>query len=609
MTSPRTRLAWSAALAVVFSAALGVSVISSTTAGCGTPGGGGTSAAPSGKELREILLESAPVEASSGSLFGAPSPTVREVVTAIDAARTDANVGGVFLRVGPMGGAFGRVEDLKVAFRALRAAHKPVHCHFEVTDNVGYALLASSCDRISMTPAGDLDLVGVAAHLFYAKKLLENVGITADLMQMGRFKGAAEPFTREEMSPETRESMGALLDDLQAGIVGAVATGRHLEPAAVQAAIDAGPHDSATARDLHLVDAVAFDDEARANAKTAAGAQRVVRAALREETATFDFDAFVKALSGDTPRATEVKSARVALVYLDGGITDGETESGRGSGTSGPFVREMRTLADDANVKAVVLRIDSPGGSALASDRMWHAVRRVAARKPVIVSIGDMAASGGYYIACAGTEILAHDTSMVGSIGVVGGKIAFAGLAERIGVSTEVMRRGTNAGWSSPTAPFSDSERAVVQRMLRTTYARFLSRVGTSRHLDAARVSAAAEGRIWSGKQGRRLGLVDRVGSLADAMQTARERGHVGEDTPVEVWPRRRTLVDLVAQAIGGGGADVRALAEVGSADALRRALGDLPLGDELSRLLALTPLVSGREHVVVAVPFALDVR
>jgi protease-4 len=580
-------------------------------AACGPrPTAGGSSTAARGKELRELLLDEAPVEASGGGLFGAPTPTVREVVSAIDAARTDANVGGVFLRVGPMGGAFGRIEDMSAAFRALRAAGKPVHCHFEVTDNSGYALLASSCDRISMTPAGDLDLVGVAAHLFYAKRLLDSVGITADLMQMGRFKGAAEPFTREEMSPETRESMGALLDDLEAGVVGAIATGRRLEPAAVQRAIDDGPHDSASARDARLVDAVAFDDEARARAKEAAHAERVVRVSLREEGEAFDFDAFVKALSGETPQATTRQSARVALVYLDGEISDGETPTGRGSGTSGPFVAEMRRLADDANVKAVVLRIDSPGGSALASDRMWHAVRRVAGRKPVIVSIGDMAASGGYYIACAGTEILAHDTSIVGSIGVVGGKVAFAGLAERIGVDTEILRRGTNSGWSSPTAPFSDSERAIVQRMLRTTYARFLSRVGSSRHLDAARVSAAAEGRIWSGKRGRALGLVDRAGSLSDALRTARERGHLADDAPIEVWPARRTIVDLLAQALGTGGTETRALAPATPEDALRALAAALgPIGGGLARLFALAPLVRGDEHVVVAVPFALDLR
>lgn len=581
--------------------------------GCGTaPTAGAPAAAPSGgKELRELLLAEAPTEANGGDLFGAPTPTVREVVEAVDDARTDANVGGVFLRVGPMGGAFGRGEDLSAAFRALRAAGKPVHCHFEVTDNTGYALLASACDRISMTPAGDLDLVGVAAHLFHAKRLLDTVGITADLMQMGRFKGAAEPFTRDEMSPETRESMGALLDDLEASIVGAIAAGRHLEPAAVQAAIDAGPHDSASARDAHLVDTLAFDDEARAHAKAAAHAEQIVRVSFRDEAQSFDLDAFVKALSGDTPAATTQRSARVALVYLEGEISDSEGSSGRGSGSSGPFIRELRALADDANVKAVVLRIDSPGGSALASDLMWHAVRRVAARKPVIVSIGDMAASGGYYIACAGTEILAHDSSIVGSIGVVGGKVAFAGLAERIGVSTEVLRRGTNAGWSSPTAPFTDSERTIMQRMLRSTYARFLSRVATSRHLDPARVSAAAEGRIWSGKAGRALGLVDRVGGLSDALRTARERGHLADDTPIEVWPPRRTLVDLVAQALGGsGGSSASAVAGVQAEDALRAlssALG--PVGSGLTRLFALAPLVSGDEHVVVAVPFALDVR
>jgi len=577
---------------------------------CGRPATAPRAEAVRGEtELRELVLASAPAESGATGLLEGSGPTLRDVLDALDDARTDADARGVFLRVGALGGAYGRVSDLREALRAVRAARKPVHCHFDATDNAGYALLADTCDRISMTPAGDLELVGVAAQLFHARALLASIGVSAELMQMGRFKGAAEPFTRDAMSPETRESMGAVLDDLQGALVGAIASGRHLEPAAVQAAIDAGPHDGASALAARLVDAVAFDDEARERARRAAGAARVKVVSLRPPAEALDLDALLAALSGEKPERDAAGEPQLALVVLRGEISDGDASSG-GSGAAGPFVRELRRLGDAAEVKAVVLRIDSPGGSALASDRMWHAVRRVASRKPVIVSVGDMAASGGYYVACAATEVLAHDTSLVGSIGVVGGKISVAGLAERIGVHTEVLARGAHAGWSSPTSPFSDSERRVVERMLASTYARFLSRVGAGRRLDATRVAAAAEGRIWSGRRARELGLVDRAGGLSEALRTARERGHLPEDAPVTVWPRQRALVDWIADAVGQS--DERA--ELGVA---WNAAHDWPtwlravpqVGPALSRLAALSPLAFGDEHVVVALPFAVDLR
>jgi protease-4 len=602
--------------------------------GCdgGQPAVGGAGQRSAARELREITLDTAPTDSPGGSLFEAPAPTLHEVLAALDAARKDETSAGVFLRVGTLGAAWARLRDLSTALGAVRAAGKPVHCHFDAVDNAAYALLARSCDRISMTPAGDLELVGIAAQVFYARRLLDSLGIQADILHMGRFKNAAEPLERDDMSPETREATGALVDDLHASLVSAIATGRRMTPEQVQAAIDAGPHDAEAARRLGLVDAVAFDDEARARAKEAAAATRVVTTALRTGESKLDLAELLKALSGEARSERRSRGPRIALVVLDGEITDGERASGTGSGTSGPFVRHLRGLADDADVKAVVLRIDSPGGSALASDRMWHAVRRVAGRKPVIVSIGDVAASGGYYVACAGTEVLAQEESIIGSIGVLGGKISLGGLTDRVGISSEILTRGRNAAWGSPTRRFTDSEREAVHRMLRATYDRFLDRVASSRRMDRAKVAEAAEGRVWSGRRGVELGLVDRIGGLGDALQTARARASLGEDAPVDVWPRRQTLIDSLARALGASPADREGASassdgpSVGTTanedawwiDALGlhplaaagAALRRVPVvGPSLVRVLALAPLLDGRERVVVAAPFVLHVR
>lgn len=549
-------------------------------------------------EVRELWLDAAPVEGSALSLFSGPQPSLTDALRRLDAVTRDETARGLFLRVGPMQGAWGRVADLRAAIARVRGAGKPVHCHFDRTDNTGYALLASSCDRISMTPAGELNVVGVSAHLFFARTLLEHVGLRAELVQMGRYKGAAEPFTRDSPSEATRESVGALLDDLQASLVSAIAEGRNLPPERVSALLDDGPYDADRAREAGLVDDVGFDDEAREHARRAAGVERVTHVELREPREPISLVDLLAALGGEVPSSVP-EGDRVALVYLEGNIVDSETQV-LGDAASGPFVRAVRSLADDDAIKAIVLRISSPGGSALASDRMWHAVRRAARRKPVIVSVGDMAASGGYYVASAGTEILAHEDSIVGSIGVVGGKIVAADLLERIGVRVEVMSRGDNAAWTSPVRGFEDDERRILERMLRATYRRFVRRVAEGRDMEREQVLAGAEGRILSGRAARELGLIDEHGGLWEALARARERGGLPEWAPVERWPPRKTILETLAESLGGARPDERA----------RLLLRELAsLGGPVAEAAVAAPLLNGRERVAVALPYVLEVR
>lgn len=566
--------------------------------GCQDPSGNDDEQAES-PSLRELVLDHAPTESASVGLFSTPGATTREVLARLNEIRTDDKAKGVFLRIGPFGSGWARSADVARGLNAIRAAHKPVHCYFETADNASYALLAAACDRITMTPAGDLDLVGVAAHVFHGRQLLESLGIRAELMQMGRFKGASEPFTRDDMSPEARETTSTLLDDLQNLLVSNVAEGRHLDAARVRTIIDQGPYDSSRAEAAHLVDAVAFVDQARDAAKAAAHVQEVKRVRLRDEGEHLGLSDIIKAFTEDHEEE-ESEGPRVALVVLEGSISDGEGRAGD-LGASVPFVRTFERIAEDADVKAVVLRIDSPGGSALASDVMWHAVQVVAAKKPVIISIGDMAASGGYYIACAGTRIFAEDESIVGSIGVVGGKINAADLLTRIGVHAEVITRGANAGWNDPTRGFSDSERAVMQGLLQATYDRFLSRVREGRHLDEARTTAAAEGRIWSAQRARTLGLVDEIGGLEQAIAHARAAAHLPADARVQVWPKQGTIVDVISRMLGAdtdNEEDVVSLMDLAS-----------HIAPGIARIRPLQGVLSGRERTAVTLPFSLEIH
>ncbi len=548
------------------------------------------------KELRELVLQSAPPEDPGAQLLGAPRYSQRELLEQIAALAKNDKVTGLLLHLGDLGSGWARQAELREALLEVRSAKKPVHCYFENTDNVGYALLAQVCDRITMTPTGTLSLVGVHAEVVYARDLLEMLGLHAEVMQVGRFKGAADLFTRADMPDEVRETMNALLDDLQAELTTAVARGRSLPAADLQRAIDEGPQTPQRALALHLIDAIGFDDEARAAAKQSAKAERVVKMPDRREAEHTSVLDLLKTLTSSEAEEERSHAPHLALAYLTGTISDGDEDSDSAA-SAGPFVKAMRRFADDSAVRALVLRIQSPGGSALASDKMWHAVARVAHRKPVIVSIGDMAASGGYYVACAGTEIFAQPTSLVGSIGVVGGKIVGEQLAQRLGVHVTVLSRGRNAAWSSPAQRFSDSERAALQQALQSTYDTFLARVTAGRKLQGERLDAVAQGRIMSGHRAKVGGLVDTEGGLVQALARARAKGGLGADSPVEVWPHRRGLLDRVAHLVSGESA--RSLGVQGLR-ALLPAAANAPVA---------TALLDGKPGPFAALPFTLELR
>jgi protease-4 len=551
--------------------------------------------APQGPDARELRIELLPKESAEESLFGTGA-THHALLERLRELEQDGDVRGVLVRMGPLEGSFARAGELSAALAGLRAAKKPVHCYFENGDNASYFVLARACDRISMAPGGILDLVGIGSELMYAADLLKTLGLRADLIQVGRFKGAADTFTRSSMPPEVRETTEALVSDLHQAIVSAVAEGRKLEAAAVQAGIDAGPLTAEQARARGLVDDVGFDDEARLHLREAAKVEEVHVEALEPRPESLSLAELIEALTSEAPKNT-AKGDRVALAYLDGTILTGNEEVPR-SAHAMPFVKALRRFGDLPEVKAVVLRIDSPGGSALASDAMWHAVRRVAKRKPVIVSIGDMAASGGYYVASAGTRIFAQDESIVGSIGVVGGKIVGEELSGRLGVHTERIAGGKRAGWSSALHAFSDDERAMLTGLLEDTYARFLDRVAEGRGVPKDRIQPLAEGRIMSGRRAREGGLVDERGGLREALAHARAAGKLPKDAHVEVWPQRQTFVEQLVQLTGSSAAAPTSATRLAHALLPRRLQEGLPAA-----------LLAGGDVQLAVLPFALDLE
>jgi protease-4 len=543
----------------------------------------------------EMHLPNPPQEGGQVDPLAPPQPQLKEVVRHIRDVADRSRFKGLFLRLGPMKSAWGRAGDLARALEKVREADKPVHCHFQMADNVSYGLLARSCDRLSMTPAGHLNLVGPAAHVFYAQTLLETIGVSAELMQMGRYKGAAEPFTQKDMPPETREALGGLLDGLHGSLVEAVSKREGLSSSDAKARIDGGPYGAHDAKEAGLIDDVSFDDEAREHARQAGGVEQVEELSLLPKPEPIGITDLVKALSGDSP-SEKPEGRRIALVVLEGTIMEAERQGLEGA-RSGPFIEAMRDFADDDKVGAVVLRIDSPGGSALASDRMWHAVRRVAKRKPVIASIGDMAASGGYYVASAATQILATPASLVGSIGVVGGKVNVSSLVDRVGVNPVVLQRGQHAAWMSPVRGFSDSERDTLRGMLRSTYRLFVRRVHQGRDMKRDKARRVANGRLWTADRARKLGLVDGFGGIGMALQRARKEAGLSSDAPIQRWPAKKGLLDTLASRFGGGASAEAALAELA------------PAADELMRGARTMARVLRREQVATTIPYVVRIR
>ncbi|MBW1760990.1 MAG: signal peptide peptidase SppA [Deltaproteobacteria bacterium] len=561
----------------------------------------GEKEAPDEPVVRELRLLQAFPDGAESDPFFRPQPTLHDALTRIWDATEDENVKGLFVRVGPLQGAWGSVGDLVEALSEFRAENRPIHCHFATADNVGYLLLASTCDRISMSPAGTLDLIGPAAVMIYARALLAKVGVEAEIIHMGRYKGAGDMFIRDDMPKEAKASMDAILDDLYDALIEATKERTEGDVGEAKALIDGGPYDSGAAADAGLVDSVGFLRDARDEVKKAASVDTIRRTRMLPKQEQLTLGQFLNLLSGDSDKP-EAGGERVALVFVTGNITEGESRS-KGDAVSGPFVRAMERLEKDDDVKAVVMRINSPGGSALASDRMWDAARRLAEAKPLIASVGDMAASGGYYIASAADEILAHPNSLVGSIGVVGGKFNFAELAEGIGVNTFVLQRGKRAAWSTPVRALNATERQAFESLLRDTYDRFIDRVATGRKMERKAVLAAAEGRVMTAQDGKELGLIDEMAGLSAALVRARAAAGLSPDAPVELWPSTKGMIDTINDLLSGNGDD--------DAQSLRHLwlrwhplAASVPIEPWADVLYMLS-----REHVALVPPYFFSVR
>ena len=494
-----------------------------------------------------------PEEPSSdlGSIFERQPPSLRTLVESLERAADDPRVSAVVLRVSilPDSG-WATVQELRDAVGRFRRSGKPAYAHLEFCGNKEY-YLASGCDKVYAIPSAILEVTGLRSEVSFFKGTLDKVGVQAQFEGVGKYKNAPNQFTERGFTAPHREQMDALLDSLYGQFVAALAQGRKRTPEEIEAIIDAGPYDGPSALRAGLVDELLYQDQVDSRLK---GASRLTPGRYAKASRGFGIDGRPK----------------IALVYVVGDIIPGRSQTsplGGGFAGSDTVAEALKEAREDGSVRAIVLRVDSPGGSGTASEVIWREVALARQKKPVVVSMGDVAASGGYYVAMGSDGIVAEPGTITGSIGVFGGKFSLQGLYDKVGISKEVLTRGRHANLFSSYRPWSDEERARIREMMVSFYKDFVTKAAEGRHKTYEDVDSLAQGRVWTGAEAQRNGLVDRLGGFAVALDLAKEKAKIGkgEEVRLLILPERKSIFEQLLERQDDGlqtalPADVRAL-------------------------------------------------
>lgn len=465
--------------------------------------------------------------------------TLYTLVDAIDRAAGDDHVGALVMHIDDIGWGWAKLAEVRDALTRFRAAGKPIYASLSGGGEAEY-LLASAARVVSMPPAATLQLDGLSASVLFLRGTFDKLGVSPNFVHVGRYKSAAEGYTRTGMSPPAREALEALLDDDYRLLVDSLATARRRSRAFIRRQLEEGPFEAREARSRGLIDTLLYRPDLDSLA-TRRG---------RTHLATLPFRRYV-----DRLRHTRRHGPHVALITASGTIAPGRSHVGM----DGEWILGAETLIESLNearerrsIRAVVLRIDSPGGDARASDEIWREVVRCRAKKPVIASFSDYAASGGYYIAMGADSIVSDPATLTGSIGIYGGKMNVLGLLEKLGVSVETVSRGEHARMFSPFRDFTAEEAQRFGRQLEDYYRGFVAKVAENRRMSPAGVDAVAQGRVWTGLAARDHGLVDALGGLDAAFAMSRARAGLPEDETLEVERLPRVRVSLIQSLFEG---------------------------------------------------------
>jgi protease IV len=565
----------------------------------------------------EIELKgSYPEGAGAGGLFGATTETLSDVLGRLEKAGADEKLDGVVLKINGASLGWAKVNELRQAISRLRAKGKQAVAYLDSGETHDY-LLACACNQIVMPEPGELAMLGLRAEVTFYKNLLDWLHVKAEMLRVGEFKSAAEPYSRTEMSKEFRMEMEAILDDYVRQIVDCVGESRKITSKQVLSLIDNGPYSSKQAYAAGLIDRVGYEDELDGFIKAAAKDDKrpvEITKNYGKKKSDNDFSGFagmmkmMNMLMGGESQKRVGSKPKVAVVHAVGMIVSGKSSAsffGGESLGSETFIKAVKQAAEEKSVKAIVVRVDSPGGSALASDLMWRALQK--AGKPIVVSMGDVAASGGYYISMGATRIFAEPGTLTGSIGVVGGKVAIGGLLEKVGITTSVISRGKNSGIMSMMQGFTPNERQAMQRMLDEIYGQFTRKAAEGRKMEYGKLEKLARGRVYTGAMAIKLNLVDELGTLDDAVAYAAKLGGLAAGEKTERWllPAPVNPLEAIFGSMDADAESSAALFNRGLAQTLRQ------ISPELAETLQGAWLVNllAREPRLTLMPFQLRVK
>lgn len=484
------------------------------------------------------------------------TPDLFALTTLLRWAREDEQLSAVVLTIDHLDTGWARLQNLRRSIQALRHAGKYVLVYLAEGGTQEY-YLASAANAVAMAPAGHLTITGLAAETLFFKGALDKLGIQAQVSQAGQYKSAGEPFTRTSLSEPHREMMNSLLDDLYDQIVEGVSATRKTDTVTVRELIDQGlflPHE---AQEVGLIDHIGYEDDiphwlesrGRPEKTEEKGRAAAVNSAESDPNLFIEAGAYLRRRGRlMRRRALRYPPARIAFMTVGGTITRGETETGSDgiqSSGSASMIRDLRHVRDDPGIAGVLIRVSSPGGSGLASDLVWHEILQTKEEKPVIISLGDVAASGGYYIALAGTTVFAEEGTITGSIGVIAGKAVLHGLYAQLGLDKEILTRGKRAALFSDYLAFGPAEQERMDIEIQSFYQDFVKKVAQCRSLSYETVDACAQGRVWSGRQAAARGLVDQIGGLEEALAELKYRVGLPDHWPVGVerFPKPASLL------------------------------------------------------------------
>ncbi len=493
--------------------------------------------------ITDSSAEANPSEALQEALSGSVSPqpvALRSAVNAIQAAATDRKIVGLFLTGStPSEVGYATLREVRQALETFRESGKPIIA-YDVTWNERDYYLTSVATSVVLNPSGMLEMNGLRSESVFFAGALEKFGVGVQVVRVGQFKAAVEPFTRSDNSPEARQQTELLLGELWGEIVNEAAQSRKLTPSKLQAIADTqGILTPDQAKANGLIDKVAYADEVLTDLHKLTGEDNDEETFRKVNLSTY-------ADVTESSTQSRSKGDQIALVYMDGDIVDGAGGAGQVGGDR--FARLIRTLRQDDDVKAIVMRINSPGGSASASDLVAHEVLLASKEKPVIASMGSVAASGGYYIAARANKIFASPNTITGSIGVFGLLPNVQKLANTNGVTWDVIKTAPYADIETISRPKTPAEMAILQRMVDQVYSTFLDVVAGSRPISRQKLADIAQGRVWSGTSAQKLGLVDQLGGLDAALEAAAKAAKLGDRWHVEEYPTRSSLEERLVK-------------------------------------------------------------